>query len=304
MSHSIPDYHSPNQRLLGHGAALLFATLIAGSFSLGGMAAPHIDAAALNAIRYILGGIFLGTLAFSLHGKASFAPKASWRYLILGALMSAYFITMFTALSMTNVVSIGAVFALVPLMSVGFTFLFLRRLPSPIVWLSLILGALGAIWVIFRGDVAALKSFSVGKGEIIFFGGCIAHAIYAPLYKKFNRDEPVLLSTLWTILAVALCSTIYGIIGISQTDWLHLPGIVWIALAYLSTVTTAGTFFLVQFATLRLPPAKVLAYGYLIPTIIIFYEGLLGHGWVSLPVLAGAALTVTGLLVMFFNKDI
>lgn len=304
MPHTLPDYHSPKQALLGHAAALIFATLIAGSFSLGGMAATHIGPAALNALRYILGGILLGALAIPFYRKSAVTPKASWRYLILGALMSTYFITMFTALAITDAVSTGAVFALVPLMSAGFTFILFRRWPSVIVWISLILGALGAVWVIFRGDIEAIKSFNVGKGESIFFIGCVAHAIYAPLFKYFSRGEPVLLSTFWTILAVALCSFVYGISEIIHTDWLHLPLIVWIALAYLSTFTTAGTFFMVQYATLRLPPAKVMAYGYLIPTIIIFYEGMLGHGWASPPVFAGAALTITGLLVLFFNKDV
>ena len=46
------------EKLLGHLAMLLFAALIAGSFSLGHKAAPHIGAAALNAISF---HAFIGT---------------------------------------------------------------------------------------------------------------------------------------------------------------------------------------------------------------------------------------------------
>ena len=67
--------------------------------------------------------------------------------------------------------------------------------------------------------------------------------------------------------------------------------------------TTAGTFFLLQFAALRLPAAKVLAYNYLTPTFVILYEGLLGHGWTSASVVAGALVTVLGLAVMALAPD-
>ena len=54
---------------------------------------------------------------------------------------------------------------------------------------------------------------------------------------------------------------------------------------------------------MRLPASKTLAYGYLTPSFIILFEGLLGHGWATASVLAGAAVTVLGLAVMAFARD-
>lgn len=291
------------QKLLGHLAMLAFAALVAGSFSFGAMAAPHLGPAALNAARFALGVALMGVATTMMLRRPIPRPTSAWRYLILGALMALFFITMFVALRLTTPVSAGAVFTLMPLLSAFFGYLFLRQVPRGMVLPSLVLAGLGAIWVIFGGDWDAIRRFDVGTGEIIFFVGVAGHAAYAPLVRLFNRGEPVMVFTFWTLFATGLLIAIYGVQQILATDWTALPPVVWGAIVYLAIFTTSGTFFLLQFAALRLPAAKVLAYNYLTPTIIILYEGLLGHGWASLPVMAGAAVTILGLVVLAFSPD-
>ncbi|WP_246730322.1 DMT family transporter [Nitratireductor mangrovi] len=296
-------YATGGQKLLGHLAMLSFAALVAGSFSMGGLAAPHVGPAAINAARFLLGTSIMGVVAFIfLRGRIP-PPRAPWRFLILGALMALFFITMFVALQFTDPVSTGAVFTLMPLMSAGFGYLFLGQVPRPVVIVSLVVAAAGAVWVIFRGDPDAILAFDIGRGETIFLFGCAGHAAYAPLVRKLNRGEPVLAFTFWTLFATGLLIAAYGVREILGTAWLDLPAVVWIAVVYLAIFTTAGTFFLLQFATLRLPASKVLAYGYLTPSFVILYEGLLGHGWVSASVAAGAAVTVLALAVVAFSRD-
>jgi len=291
------------EKLLGHLAMVLFAMLVSGSFSFGAMAAPYLGPAAINAARFVIGTSIMGGAAlFLLKGRIP-PPRAPWRFLVLGGLMALFFVTMFVSLRFTDPVSAGAVFTLMPLMSAGFGYLFLGQIPRRIVIASLVFAALGAIWVIFGGDVDAILSFDIGKGELIFLAGVAGHAAYAPLVRKFNRGEPVIAFTFWTLFATGLCIAVYGAGEIAATDWTALPRVVWLAIFYLAIFTTAGTFFLLQFAALRLPASKVLAYNYLTPTIIIFFEGLLGHGWANASVLGGALVTVLGLAVMALAPD-
>lgn len=291
------------QKLLGHLAMLLFAALVAGSFSFGAMAAPHVGPAALNILRFVLGTVVMGAAALALLKGGVPAPRAPWRYAVLGGLMAVFFITMFVALRITDPVSTGAVFTLMPLMAAGFGYLFLGQVPRGTVIASLIFAGLGAVWVIFGGSVKAILAFDIGRGELIFLVGAACHAAYAPLVRRLNRGEPVVAFTFWTVVATGLWIGVYGAREIMETDWTALPVVVWLAILYLSIFTTAGTFFLVQFATMRLPASKVLAYNYLTPTIIILYEGLLGHGWAGLSVVAGALVTVLGLAVMALAPD-
>lgn len=292
-----------NQKLLGHLAMLAFSAFVAGSFSLGALAAPHLGPSALNAARFLLGTSIMGGVAlFAMNGRIGW-PRAPWRYGVLGLLMAIFFVTMFWALQFTSPVATGAVFTLMPLASTFFGWVFLGQVPRGVVIASLVLAGIGSVWVIFRGDLDALLSFDVGIGEIIFFFGVLCHAAYAPLVRRFNRGEPVALFSFWTLLATGLLIAIYGAREIAGTEWSSLPPVIWISILYLSVFTTAGTFFLLQFASMRLPASKTLAYGYLTPSFIILFEGLLGHGWATASILAGAAVTVLGLGVMAFARD-
>ncbi|MEM7461467.1 MAG: DMT family transporter [Pseudomonadota bacterium] len=290
-------------KLLGHLAMLLFAALIAGSFSLGHKAAPFIGPAALNAIRFVLATALLaGIVVFVIPGGLQ-RPVAVWRYFILGGLMATYFILMFVALKISDPVSTGAVFTLMPLMSAGFGWIILGQHTRPIVLLSSAIAACGSVWLIFRADINALLSLDIGPGEAIFAIGCAAHAAYVPFVRKFRRTEPVAVFTVWTLAATTIWIMLFGAGQLAQTDLPGLPLIVWVAIAYLAVFTTAGTFFLLQFASLRLPASKVLAYGYLTPAFIILIEGLSGHGWVPPKVLAGAVVIAIALLVMALAPD-
>lgn len=293
------------QKWLGHLSMILFAGMIAGSFSLGSLIAPHIASAPLNALRFLIASILMGVAGYLMFRQAMSWPREPWRFLILGSLMGIYFVTMFIGLATANPVSMGAVFTLNPLLSAGFGYLILGQKPRPVVLVSLVIAAAGAIWVIFRGDPARLAAFDIGRGELIYLFGVICHSAYAALMRKFSRGEPVVVSTFWSLASTLLCITAFGLWNgeIASTNWTGLPPIVWFAIAYLSIFTTAVTQFLLQFASLRLPAAKVFAYGYLTPAFIIALEGAIGHGWAAPLVMAGALITVMGLVIMALSPD-
>lgn len=297
------DFAVGRQKLAAHLAMLVFAALVAGSYSIGAMAVPHVGPAAINAMRFVFGvAVMAGVALVLLRGRIS-RPRAVWRYGVLGGLMAVFFVTMFMALRLTDPVSAGAVFTLMPLMAAFFGWLFLGQVPRGVVLASLVFAGLGAVWVIFRGDVDAMLAFDLGPGEAIFLVGCACHAAYAPLVRRLNRGEPLVVFTLWTLAATGLWIAAYGAREIAATDWLALPAIVWIAIAYLAVFTTACTTFVVQFAAMRLPASKVLAYTYLTPCCIIVIEGLLGHGWAGASVMVGALVTVMGLAVLAVSRD-
>jgi len=284
------------EALRGHGAMLAFAALISVSFTLGDLAAPYIEPAALTAARFIVAALIIGALA---------APRlrpehlrSAWRYPAVGGLLAGYFILMFEALQITDPVSTGAVFTLTPIMSALFGWLLMRQITTPAMAVSLVLAGIGAVWVIFRADIDAILGLAIGRGEQIFFIGCAMHALYAPLGRMLNRGEPVVVYTFGGICGGLAVTLAYGWRDVLATEWAALPGIAWLAVFYLAIFATATTFFLVQYATLRLPSAKVMAYGYLVPSFVILWEGLLGHGWVAPPVWLGVAATVAALLIL------
>src|SRR3569832_1431010 len=240
----------------------------------------------------------MGAVAFGVARNRFAFPPAPWRVGIMGALMAVYFVTMFIALTMTLPVATSAVYTLVPLMTAGTALILVGQRASPAVILSLVIAGLGALVVSFRGDGNALIHFDVGRGELIYFIGCVAYAFYTPLRRRFSRGEPSLVQSFWTLLATAICIALSGVPDILATDWAHLPSLVWWVVLYLAVGPPALCFFLIQFASLRLPAPKVIAYGYLTPSFVIPFEAVAGHGLPSLPIIAGAGVTVLGLIIL------
>jgi drug/metabolite transporter (DMT)-like permease len=169
--------------------------------------------------------------------------------------------------------------------------------------LGLTIGALGAVWVIFRGDLGALLAFNVGRGEAIYFVGCVSHAIFTPMARKLNRGEPAVIFSLGMLITGFVILTVIGWSEIRATRWLELSALVWGTIFYLALFASALTFVLLQYATVRLPSAKVLAYTYLTPSWVMILEILVGNGAPPLMVGVGVALTVVALLVLLKNEE-
>ncbi|QTN34573.1 DMT family transporter [Cognatishimia activa] len=277
---------------------LTFSALVAGSFSLGSLAANEIAPTALTALRFLIASFVIGAAALATTGLPKSAARAPWRYVVLGGLFAIYFVLMFEGLKTAPPVSTAAVFTLTPVMSAGFGYLLLRQITTPRMALALVIGAIGAIWVIFRADLAAFLRFNVGRGEVIYFWGCVAHALYTPLVPKLNRGEPPVVFTFGMLLAGFVILTVIGWPQIIATDWAALPMIVWVTVFYLAIFASAATFVLLQFAALNLPSAKVMAYTYLVPSWVILWEIGLGNGAPKLLVAVGVLMTCGALLLL------
>ena len=283
---------------LGHLAMLAFSLLIAGSFSLGVKIANMMDPAAMMAVRFMIAGALVGVFAFAGPGFRKSDFKAPWRYFLLGGLFAIYFTLMFIGLKTASPVSSSAVFTLTPVMSAVFGYFILGQITTRWMALGLAVGAVGAVWVIFRGDVNAMMRLDIGKGEAIYFVGCVAHALYTPLVRKLNWGEPTVVFTFGMIVAGCLILSILSAPELLATDWTSFPAIFWIGLFYLAICASAMTFFLLQFAAMHLPAANVMAYTYLTPSWVIVWELLL-NGYRPAPiVLVGVAATSLALLML------
>ena len=263
--------------VLSHGAMLLFSALVAGSFSLGHMIANEITPAALTALRFVIAAAILGALVWRTCGVSRDDLTASWRYLLLGGLMGAYFILMFEGLKTAQAVSASAVFTLTPVLSAIFGYILLSQLVTSRIVVALGIGAAGALWVIFRADFDLILALDIGRGEGIYFLGCVAHAFYTPLVRKLNRGQSPIVFTFGTILGALVLTLAYGFDDLMAIDYEGLRPIVWGTLIYLGVFASAASFLLIQYSTLHLPSSKVMAYTYLTPCWVILWELALRH---------------------------
>lgn len=287
----------------GHLAMLAFSLLVAGSFALGVRIANDISPVAVNSFRFLVSGVVIGTAAMAFHGDPRPHFRSFWRYLVLGALFATYFVLMFEGLKTAAPVSAAAVFTLTPIIAAVAGYFLLRQITTTHMALALAIGAVGALWVIFRADWQAFLRFDIGRGEAVYFIGCVAHAIYAPMVRKLNRGEPVLMFTFGMLIGGSALLAIYGWSDIRQTDWLNLSGEIWLVLIYLAIGASSMTFVLLQYASLRLKSAKVMAYTYLTPSWVLIWQAALGHGMPPTLILVGVALTMVALVILFRTAD-
>lgn len=293
---------TPSDRRNGHLAMLTFSCLVAGSFSLGAMVANDITPFALNGVRFVAAAIFVGILAALTGGIPKEATRQPWRYLILGGIFALYFVLMFFGLKTAKPVSASAVFTLTPVLAAGFGYLLMRQITTKRIAMALAIGAFGALWVIFRGDLQAALAFEVGRGEAIYFVGVVAHALYTPLVPRLSRGERTFVFTFFVLSAASLVILAFGWRDVLETDWANLPTLVWVTLGYITFFATTITATLLAYASVRLASAKVMAYTYLVPSWVIIWEVALGHGVPSALVFVGIGLTILALYLLLKHE--
>lgn len=282
----------------GHLAMLGFSAFVAGSFPLGALVAPHIDPAALTAVRLLLACLVLGAIAVARGEASPTVLREPWRYVLLAGTYAYYFTAMFIALGMTTPVSLSAVFTLSPALAAVVGYLMLRQVTNGWMALAIAVGGAGALWVIFDGSLTQAATLAFGKGELLYLSGCFAHACIPALLRKLDRGEAAMPfnATIFGVGAILL--GIYAWPEIRSTDWAALPPIVWITLGYTAIVATAISFQLMRFAALRLPAAKVMAYTYLAPTWVILWQLCLIGDLPHAAVLPGVLLSFAALAML------
>jgi len=286
----------------GHLAMLSFSLLIAGSFSFGARVANLMEPAALMALRFMIAGCLVGIVAFATTGVKREHLRAPWRFLIVGGLFATYFGLMFEGLKTATPVSAAAIFTLTPAITAIFAWFILGQVTNRWSISAIFIGGVGALLVIFQGDFNAIKAFDLGRGEQIYFVGCMAHALIVPLLRKFNQGEPVIVATLAMIVAGAMYLLAFGAADLMATDWGSLPVLFWIALTYLAICASAMTLFLLQYGAMNLPSANVMAYTYLTPIWVMFVEMAISGASPRPLVWVGIGITALA-LVMLLRRD-
>ena len=282
---------------------LAFSGLVAGSFALGVKVANDITPAAFTLIRFVIAVSILATVLLIKTEFTKKVFKAPWRFFVLGGCIAIYFVLMFEGLKIASSVSLAAVFTFAPLLSGLFGYILVRQKMSLSIFTALVIGAIGALWVVFEGNFQRLIMLEFGLGEMIFFCGVVFHALYTPLSRKLNRGESPLVFAFATTLGATVLMIFYGVGDVYQTDLLNLSWMVWLTLFYTALFASALTFFLIQYATLVLPSSKVMAYTYLVPSWALMWELGLGQNISIYNIGMGILLTIFALVILLWAPE-
>jgi drug/metabolite transporter (DMT)-like permease len=253
-----------------HAAMLAFSFLVSTSFTVGRSITFALDPAALTFARFSLAIVIFGFVAVFSDEKFAWPTLASWlRYIFLAFLLVVFFVSMFEGLRWTTPLNAGAVFALIPFMTVLIMRAFFGQKMKPLALAGLFIASLASVWIMFGGDLNAMAGLELGRGELIFLVGCFFYSGYAPAVNKLHQGGGIVYLTLWTLIAGAVLLSIWGWKSIVSTNWDLVAPIVMLGIVWLAFFTTAVTFYLIQYAALRLPSVKVMSYTLLIPGFVL-----------------------------------
>ena len=287
----------------GHMAMLMFSLLVSGSFVLGSIIANLISPDLVTFLRFLIAFIAIAILIL-YQSKFCFLKYLSiGRSLILGALISIYFITMFEGLKTASSTSMAVVFTLTPLLAGFFDLIFSNRVMSKKVWITVVVAALGALWIIFDGNIQNFINFKVGYGEKLFFIGCICHALYAALIPRFNNGEPAIIQTFGTLISGIIILGLFSNKEIIYHSWIDFPVIVLLTILYLAIFATAASFFLIQYSAVRLSSIKVMAYTYAVPIWVVLLQIIFLQQLPNTITFIGAFVILVSLLILLFNDE-
>ena len=272
------------------------ATLVSTSFIVGEHIAKHLDPAALTLVRFILAACFLFPVIYCKFGLRV-GLKSLGRYGLVSSSLVIFFWCMFFSLQYTTALNTSVLFTLVPAFSAIYSVIIVGEKIGKSTIAALGFGLLGAIWVIFRGDLSLFLGLQWNRGDIIFFVGCLAMGLYTPLVKRMHRGEKMEVMTFWILITGSFWLLPVGGLELLRIDLTAVSAGTWGWIAYLAFFTTVVSFYLTQYAIQFIGPTRVMAYSYLYPGLVLVIEIIIGRGWPELRVMPGIAVI---LIAMFF----
>lgn len=291
-----------NQQGRGHILMMLATVLVATSFPVGAAITHGLDSLVLTLMRFTLAAILFAPLVVWRYGLVMPGWRDLARYAVLSACLVGFFWGMFAALRHTSALNTATIFTLTPALTAVVSAALLNEKLSGAAWVALPVGMAGSIWVVFRGDPAALLSMNLGLGDGIFLAATVAMGFYGPLVKYLHRGEPMAQMTFWTLVTGALWLLLLSAPRLSGVEWNAVPIAVYGGIAYLAVFTTLVTFFVIQWSATVIGPTKVMSYTYLNPALVLVIGLALGETLPPLATYPGLLLTVAATFVLQGSK--
>ncbi|AXH10126.1 EamA/RhaT family transporter [Malaciobacter halophilus] len=281
---------------------VLFATfLVAGSFLASQKLANVVNPLSLTLLRFI--GAILIMAPFILVRKSlrDGIFKTLPRALIISLFYSLYFMGMFEALKVTTVLNTGTLYTLVPLMTAILALFIFKEKISFNKLIVYLVGLVGTLWVIFKGDLNLLLSFSLNSGDYIFIIGSFCMCCYSISIKLLYRNDNPLVLVFCTLIGGAFWMALGMLIFQKPLDWHLVQGNLIYNMLYLIIGTTIITLFLYQKSTVILGPSKVMSYIYLNPVAVAVLLLLIDNKSIETIVIPG--IIITSIATFLLQKD-
>lgn len=256
---------------------MVFAVaLAAGSFPIGALITHELPPAVLMFFRFFVAALCFAPYVIYKQGWSLPSYGRLWVYAFLSLPPVIFFWCMFESLRYTSALNTGALYSLVPAITALYAWIINKEDVTALRVIGLLLGILGALWIVFRGDAHKLISLSFNYGDVIFIIGCLFTSLQSPLVKRFYQQEPMSVMTFWMLLFGAAWLLLLSIPYFEQVSWENISNNVYAGIVYMAVFSTLLTFLIRQMVVVEIGATRVSIYGLLAPVFVIIMSLILG----------------------------
>ncbi|MGW8161536.1 MAG: DMT family transporter [Desulfobulbales bacterium] len=294
-----PNYFNTRLPLWSvHCLMLLASIIVSSSFTVGAAITRGLEPSILLLVRYVVAVLCLAPILFWHHGFSLPSARRLGGYALISASTVGFFWCMFESLRYTTALNTSVIFTLVPGISGLYSAIFLKERLSFGRLGALFFGMVGALWVIFRGDINRLLQLEVNHGDLLFLAGCFMMAAYTPLVKRLHQEESMVIMTFWVLATGTVWLLLLSFSRLGTVAWLEVETKVWAGIVYLAVFSTIITFYLTHISTLYLGPTRVMAYSYFYPAFVLIINWGVGNGLPPAAILPGVAIVSLATVVL------
>lgn len=255
-----------------------------------------IPSVGLVGIRVFGAAVALTAIGFATRRLERIA-RPDWLLLVvsslLGVVLNQWLFV--KGLSLTTAVNATLLGTTIPVFTLLIGFALGKERPSARSVIGILLAGAGVVYLI--GPERASFSQGSAGGDLLLIANSLCYGTYIAISKRLVTRYNALTVTTWIFIVGCLPTVPVAAVSLSGTSLGDIPGLVWLAVAYIVVVATAICYYLNSWALGRVPPSTVAVYIYLQPLVAFVLAPLILGEKVGSRVIIASALVFAGVAV-------
>jgi drug/metabolite transporter (DMT)-like permease len=234
-----------------------------------------INANSFIALRVIGACVLFWIVAFR---RISVPDKSDWWRFVLCAItgVATNQLLFFNGLSLTSPVNASIIMTSNPILVMIISAIALKQRITLLKTGGILLGAAGAITLLWLSSFDVTKQSSV-KGDVFILVNSISWAFYLVLIKPLMHKYHPLMITAWVFLIGIALVFPFGGMGVKSINWEMLSNWQWFSVIYVIVATTFLTYLFNMIGVHRLSPTVASSYIYFQPMLAGVFAFVFSH---------------------------
>ncbi len=266
----------------------------------------HFSPEGLIAVR-----VAMSTLLFWLvslfYGRTEPLPTLRQHILLMRCAVTGVMINQlffFKGLALTSTSHASLIMTATPILVLILSAFLLRQRPGSQQWVGIILGFIGAAWLVFQGSSGKTAGQSSVLGDVYILINAISYGLYLVWVKPLMLELAPMNITKWIFLYASPFLIFWGWNDVNDVNWGGIGLLDWMALAYVILFTTGLAYGLNALAIQKASPELVGSYIYLQPLLAIVICISLGLDQLSISSFTAGLFILLGVWLVSTRKKL